>query len=248
MASVTLKYVDSVGATRSATIGILSIKGFADPDSVMIWPPVINKYADGSIQSQFKGFRRVITIDFGVVESAADREFIRAFLIANTRSVYYYENNVGGEEIIVAHDLTDYENEWKENASQFRNYKITVVEKVIRDSWTSYTPPSTVDIMYIKNKVKIEGTQAAPETFTTNSGKLATSGSGNPFPNISLLSYVVTIITPPYQDAKINQVGSITQSGSNISFQLAVSDAGNASGDGFYYCDIIVGLQEITPA
>ena len=101
--------------------------------------------------------------------------------------------------------------------------------------------------MYIKLKVKIEGTQAAPETFTTNSGKLQYNYGTTPFPGISLLSYIVSVFcnSTPYQDAKINQVGDVTQSGSNISFQLAVSDSGNPSSDDFYYTDLTIGLQAI---
>lgn len=242
--NVTLKYVDSLAAVQTLTLPALSVRGFDDPDEVAFFPPVRYDFVDGTARTAFKGFRRVITADLGVVSDAVSRRYIRAWLTANQRSIYYNSFGIGAEEIIVSlEDYESFQNEWLEGSSLFRRFILRVVEKVIRSEWSSYTPPSTVDIMYIKNKVKIEGTQASPEWFVTNTDKLETSESGNPYPNISLLSYAVTVITPPYQDAKINQVGEVQQNGSNIEFQLAVSDAGNPSDDGFYYADIIIGLE-----
>jgi len=103
-------------------------------------------------------------------------------------------------------------------------------------------------IGYTINHVEIEGTQTSPETFTTNSGKLEFNYSTTPFPAIDLGTYIVSIVAngAPYQDCKINQVGTTSQAGSNITFQLAVSDAGNPSGDGKYYADISILMQEMT--
>jgi hypothetical protein len=108
-----------------------------------------------------------------------------------------------------------------------------------------YTPTTDTNIMYTQLKVEVTGTQSSPETFTTNSGKLATQENGSAYPVISLSTYVVSVVSngSPYQDAKINQVGSLTQVGSNISFQLAISDTGNPSSDGKFYTDILIFLQ-----
>ncbi len=95
--------------------------------------------------------------------------------------------------------------------------------------------------------MKIEGTQASPEGFTTNSGKLAVQETGAAYPVFSDLTHVFTVQVngAPYQDAKINIVGTPSISAGNITFQLAVSDAGATSSDGFYYADIAIFLQAI---
>ena len=66
---------------------------------------------------------------------------------------------------------------------------------------------------------------------------------------LAVESNLITVIANgvPYQDAKINQYGTTTQNGNNIDFYLAVSDVGNASADGYFYCDITFLLQDITP-
>ena len=127
-------------------------------------------------------------------------------------------------------------------------FTFELLESVVRTEWPSTTiiPIPDTDV-YIIKKVKIVGTNASQESFTTNSGKLQYNYGTTPLPSINLLSYIVSIVANGaiYQDAKINQVGNITQSGSNISFSLAVSDTGNASGDTFFYADIIITLQAI---
>ena len=127
-------------------------------------------------------------------------------------------------------------------------FTFELLESVVRTEWPSTTiiPIPDTDV-YIIKKVKIVGTNASQESFTTNSGKLQYNYGTTPLPSINLLSYNVSIVANGaiYQDAKINQVGNITQSGSNISFSLAVSDTGNASGDTFFYADIIITLQAI---
>ena len=127
-------------------------------------------------------------------------------------------------------------------------FTFELLESVVRTEWPSTTiiPIPDTDV-YIIKKVKIVGTNTSQESFTTNSGKLQYNYGTTPLPSINLLSYIVSIVAigAIYQDAKINQVGNITQSGSNISFFLAVSDTGNASDDTFFYADIIITLQAI---
>jgi len=98
-------------------------------------------------------------------------------------------------------------------------------------------------------KIKVIGTQANTEQFITGSGKLLYNYGATVFPPIDLTTTSVSMICDGsiYQDAKINQVGNISQSGNNISFFLAVSDTGKASIDGFCYCDITFFLETIIP-
>ncbi len=246
MDSATFKYVDSASAIQSRSIQVLSVRGFEEPDFVAFVPPIQNNFVDGSLETQFKGFRRVITFDCGVLSSATDRGFVLNFLTANVRSITYQAAAIGIEEIIVSHDSGfEYNNSWVNDFIGGKQFILYVVENAIRTTWTNYTPAAETEIMYVKLKVKVVGTQASPETFQTNSGKLAVMENGSVFPAISLLTWVATVVAngAKYQDAGINQVGNISNIGTDLSFQLAVSDAGTASGDGFYYADIIFLLQ-----
>lgn len=245
MATIRLKYIDSAGAIQTETVEIVSLRGFDDPDSVSFVPPILYSFIDGTRRTAFRGFRRVIYVDFGVIPDESAHRAILAFMQSDTRSVFYNSVGLGYEEIFVLPQQSEYENEWLDECRIGKRYVLQLTENVIRNVWSSYTPPSTVDIMYIKNHVRIVGTQASPETFTTNSEKLDVDETGTTYPAMSLLSFVATVIVngTPYQDAKINMVGVVTNSGNNLTFQLAVSDGGAPSEDGYYYADIIIGLQ-----
>ena len=242
----TLKYLDSLGAVQTHIFDVLNVRGVDKPWKWRNVPDKIFNIADGSKRTEYRGFKRIFSVELAILQSYED--YIQAFLQADAKSITYQGTNLIAEEDQVVFESTAYENEWLGESELAKRYVIEFVESLVRTVWPVPSPPIVVDdIMYIKTKVKIEGTQSSPETFITNSGKLQYNYGTTGFPNISLLSYVVTVICngTPYQDAKINQVGNVTQSGSNISFQLAVSDAGNASGDGFFYADLTIGLQTI---
>lgn len=245
--TVTLRYVKS-GTTYSQAFNVLSVRGYDDADSIQLVPPYQAELVDGSARSYFKGFRRVITIDFGVVASSVDRRTLLEFWQSNTRSIVYLGNQVLAEEVYVSpEDVSGYENEWLWNTLLARRYILRVLENQIHTSFPVIFPPSDTMIGYTINHVKIEGTQASPELFTTNSDKLRYNYGTTPFPTMSLTNYIITVIAngAPYQDAKINQVGVTVQNGNNIDFSLAVSDGGSASDDGFYYADITFLMQAI---
>lgn len=242
MQTVLLKYVDGMGSVQKMQLPFLSVRGFDEPDEIQLVPPRIARLFNGFLRTQFKGFRRVVTVNFGVLGSS-ERAFLFRFFSSNTRSIYLGVTAGQEEEIIFATDQTEYESEWRQNCVLGRSFTLKFAENAIRNAWTDYTPASGIDIMYIKKKVKIIGTQESPEEFTTNSGKLVTMETGLSYPSISLLSWVVSVDTVPYQDAKINQVGDVVNTGTNLTFSLAVSGAGSPSPDGYYYADIIIGLQ-----
>jgi hypothetical protein len=245
MKTVTLKYIDTSGAIKSETLSVLDVRGFDDPDEIQLVPPIVNRFMDGSTRTDFKGFRRAITIDCGVIHDEAVHRALLGFLRADVRSVTY-ENAGRGEELIVATDTHSLTSMWIRGLAIGKRFLLRVIENAIRSVWTDYTPASGVDIMHCKLKVEITGTQAAPETFVTNAGKLATMENGAQFPTISLLTWVASVVAVSYQEAEVNIIGTPTNSGTNLTFQLAVSDAGKASSDGKYYADILVLLQART--
>lgn len=96
--------------------------------------------------------------------------------------------------------------------------------------------------MYLIKKLEVVGTQQNPEIFSTGSGKLSTDCFGQTFPAFEALNQAIFIsVGSAYQDAKIDLAGfqSVTDYGI-LSFKLAVSNAGNPSADGKYYCDLAI--------
>jgi hypothetical protein len=100
------------------------------------------------------------------------------------------------------------------------------------------------ELAYLKRHVKIEGTPDSPETFTTNVGKLATMQTSAPYPTFTDTTHVYTVIFEHYQGGVPYLVTQPSITGGNITFTAAVDYAGNPSGDGFFYSDITLILQE----
>jgi hypothetical protein len=238
--TVSLRYYKS-GILNSKSFNALSVKGFDDPDRVQF---VAFQYpiVDGSIQEEIVGFRRFITLDLGVVTSAADRRTIQEFLTANQRSASF-QGAVASEASVVLNDVSGYADEWKWDTVLGRSFVLDILDDRVYQFW----PTALADNMigYTIKKVLIVGTQVNPEQFTTNSGKLQYNFGTTPLPSINLALYNVSIVAngSVYQNATINQVGAITQVGSNISFYLAMNDGAIASSDGNIYCDITILCQ-----
>jgi hypothetical protein len=241
----TFRYLDSSGTVHSQSFDVLTLRGDV-PWKWRLVPSLVLEKVDGSKETQFKAFQRYFSIELRALNSNED--FLRAFLQAETKSITYAGLNVISEESFVVFESEEYEDEWHNEFKLTKRYVIELVESFARTIWPPYTPPPvTTDIMYIAKNIKIVGTQASPETFTTNAGKLLYNFGTTPFPPLSLLSYNISVdcTGTPYQDAKCNQVGNVSQSGTDITFQLAVSDSGNPSSDGFFYFDIKIMLQAI---
>jgi hypothetical protein len=103
------------------------------------------------------------------------------------------------------------------------------------------TVMSSVQGCIIKH-VKIEN---SPEVFTTNVGKLLRTGKAIPSINVSSDNITIIANASAYQDARIYQVGSPVQAGSNMTFSLTIGDGSMASPDGSIYVDIIIMKEEL---
>ena len=88
MTTVSLQYTDENGDNQKQDFNVLLMKGFTTPDEVQ-FVAAQHKYLNGSVSEQFRGFRRAVTFDFGVVEEQSDRLFIWEFLRHPRRRVVY---------------------------------------------------------------------------------------------------------------------------------------------------------------
>lgn len=238
MATITFKYVS--GLTYSRSFAVIKLRGLDDPDQVQLWPNFQRKLADGSVIEVIKGFRRVFTATLGILNSSTDRKFIQSFLSHPQRAVLYTTNATINCSLA---NVEKFENQWLYNTNLMRFFEVELIENSIYTTWPVLVNPTTDADMYIKTKVEITGTEASPQTLTTNTAPLDVDDTGNPYPAISLVSYAPTVLITEHQDCLVNRVSDITQSGANISFTVAHSDVGNPFGDGKFYATIVIGIQ-----
>jgi hypothetical protein len=138
----------------------------------------------------------------------------------------------------------EFSNEWLNGLYSAKHFVLRVTESYVHQAWPVAAVAETN--MYIKNQVAITGTQASPETFTTNVGKLLVMETGASFPTFNSSTHVfyVSVNGSKYQSADIAKVkDSESVVGGNIQFQAYINYGGNAASDGNYYLDICVFLQ-----
>lgn len=119
---------------------ILSAKGLEDPERVAMFPPIKNEYLDGTMDNQFKGFRRKPLIYVGVVKSRTDRIGILNWYLDNDRTISYSYNGYAADDIPVVPSSTDgFESEWLGGISLARSYTFDLEETSIRSEWPDET-------------------------------------------------------------------------------------------------------------
>ena len=241
MDTLSFTYLDS-GTARSKDIDVLSLRGWSDPDEFENFG-VQHSFLNGGVQETLIGFRRIVTIDFGVIQDEATRIYLLYWMLASNKSITYSSDTAH----FALLDFGRYANEWLESCELGRQFVLTLAETDIRTTM----PTSIVEgeVAYIKRKVAIAGTQASPETFTTNAGKLATDQTGASYPTFDTGSYAYQVHLTSYQEAPVNLVAEPSISGGgatgNITFTVAVGDSGKAFSDGSYYADIVIIAQAI---
>lgn len=239
MPTITFKY-RSGATTYSRTYDAYAIRGLDEPDDVELWPPIQHRLSDGSIREQIVGFRRIITATLGVLQVEADRTFALNFLQSKERWVY-----LGSLASVycVLDDPAGFENQWLHDTSLLRFFEVRLKEWRIYTTWPDELEPTADTNLYIKTNVQITGNEASPQTLTTNTAPLDVDDTGNPYPAINLAAYAVSVVLAERQDCLINRIADITQAGSNITFTVAHSDAGNPYADGNYYATVTILLQ-----
>ena len=89
MSSVKLTYDNPElgGSSESTTFtGVLAVKGWYEPDEFQLHA-IQHRHLSGGLSEQIAGVRRVITLDFGVVDTFAKRKAILYFLLDPDRQI-----------------------------------------------------------------------------------------------------------------------------------------------------------------
>jgi hypothetical protein len=134
MGLVTLKY----GATEKEFTA-LSVRGLDDVDEVRFFVAENCELPDGSLFQRIPAFRRVITIDLGVLLVKSDRVWLSDFMDSSDKHIIY-----GTEDVpVVLEDPEGYENEWPDGLEAARYYVLKLEEMNARatvpDMWYTYT-------------------------------------------------------------------------------------------------------------
>ena len=226
--------------TETRQFNPLLIRGFDHPDECII-VGIQHELLNGSFSEQIRGFLRVLTIDLGVLNDRDDRNFLLDWAETETRQIRW------GDDVVFA-TLEDPErlaSEWFENLSFARNYTIRVIDNSVKQAFGLTSEGD--DLMYFKAKVQITGTEASPQTLTTNSAPIATMETGSAWPtfNASTHKFHVEVDGSPYQSAPVYLANTPSVIGGNLTFQVAVGYGGNPSSDTLHYSDISIFLQAI---
>lgn len=239
--TVTFKYRRGA-TTYSRTFNVLALRGLTEPDAYELWPPLQWRMVDGRIQDDVRGFRRIITATLGVQQEYADRIFILNFLQSPDRWIYL--GTLASVYCVLA-DVTAFENRWLQDTSLLRYFDIELREEVTYTVWPEWVEPTADALMYIGSDwIEVTGDESNPITLTTNAGVLAVDATGNPYPAINLAAYAVELfIRERGPQSTPCMAGNVTQSGSDITFQVWHGDAGNPYTDGKFWCKITIGLQ-----
>jgi hypothetical protein len=118
---VTLKYGSS-----SKDFEEIALKGFDDPDEIKFLLFRNKIMPDGSVYQSIPAFKRVMTLDLGVIQSKPDRVWIHNFLMSDTKVISY----LGIELPVDLEDPETFANEFWDGCETLRYYVIRLCQKL----------------------------------------------------------------------------------------------------------------------
>jgi hypothetical protein len=168
---------DKSGLTYTDIFSTLAVKGLDAPDR-LIKIGVVHDELNGNLEQQIRGFRREISITLKPGLSSTQTRFLEHWFDAETKRIIY-----GG--IINTEGITDKElaSQWLYECEHNREFEIKFFDSTVYALWEDVLRQGD-ELIYIKNNVVIsqDSTEAAPESFITNTGKLAVMENGEAFP------------------------------------------------------------------
>lgn len=230
---------DQGGISYSRTFETLVVKGMSEPDKLKK-VGIIHDLLSGETQEQIQGFQKRIKIGFRPPFVPTTTRFLTKWFLATRKRILYgtlLSEGVTDETLVSS---------WLYDLEYGRSFEVDFYDEHVYRRWED-TGAIAETLMYFKRDVKIEGTEASPETFTTNSGKLALMQNGLPFPSFSdsTHDFLVALNAEKNCQATFAVVkGSVSVVTGNLTFQAFASDYGSPAGDGFFWVAIAIFLQE----
>ena len=130
MIDITLAYTEG-GTEYTHDFELLSLKGYDDIDQVEI-VGVQHRHLDGSISEQIRGYRRILSLDFGVLQDFEGRLFLVNFIRNSDREVRKASSGFVNAVLI---DWERFVNEWKDNLAIGRRFYLELVQSEIQQTF-----------------------------------------------------------------------------------------------------------------
>lgn len=127
-------YIDDVVAFVGNDYSVLGIKGVTEPESIVYWPPITDMLLDGSSYEKIIGYKRLVTVQFGVVSTKSDRVFISTFCRNATKRIFYSNDEVE----VVLQSAAGIEADWLDGVDFAKAFTLRFIEKNVRTA----DPPS----------------------------------------------------------------------------------------------------------
>ena len=201
---------------------------------------MVHECLDGSVTEQVRGFNKIITLTFKPVTTPTQRRFLASWFAAETKWIHY-----GGltSYVVVDEDLVS---SWLYDCEFNRQFVVPMRDEYIYTQWADGVILDTN--MYYTAIVQITGTPAVPQTFTTNAVPLTTDIWGNAFPVFdgALQKFSVWGVSAKYSQFVYCQVGEVTVSSGNLTWQAFASDFGTPADDGNYWVKFTISVQTTT--
>jgi len=150
MDSITLSFDTYVNADGTTVTGdtqaydVLGVKGLDNPDEIGLWPGHSKTLLDGSLSQTNLKARRIITVDFGVLQTKDLRVWLMSFVLAPVKELIFAGDSEGvGETVEVVLESADgVSNEWLEGLLMARAFTWRFLEKTPwADAPTSFSAP-----------------------------------------------------------------------------------------------------------
>jgi hypothetical protein len=119
--SVTLKY-----GSLTKDFSEIGIRGFDDVDEVKFLMFQNQVLPDGSIYQRIPAYKRVVTLDLGVVLSKRDRVWLHNFMISGTKVISY----LGIEMPVDLEDISGHADEFWDGCETMRYYVLRLEQKL----------------------------------------------------------------------------------------------------------------------
>lgn len=109
----------------------LSMKGFDSPDSGEFFPPIKNAIIDGTLNTQFKGYRRKCQIVFYITNNVNSQNQVLLWQLDNDRTIDYNSTETNAAEAgltVVPEDEKGFEVEWINDFALTKKYTLNLIE------------------------------------------------------------------------------------------------------------------------
>ena len=244
--AITLTY-QTAGVQHSDEFPTLIVHGMDEPDHLRKLC-LVQEYRDGRLKEFVRGFNKIITLRFQAGVTAKQRRFLANWFVAETKALLY-ENADGDTFISEGFCTDDLIDVWLEDCELDRIFEVTFADRRNYNTWQEPEPPPVddEDTMYMKLSVEMDDTktEADPEEFTTNSGKLLLDEWGDSFPTFNDATHKFFVVMKSADGSSADYpIANIHVTAGALIFETFPASGFVPAPDGKLYANFAVWLQK----